>query len=276
MPSWRNAFNCLLLLWLLPGAAWSQERPLWEFGMGIATLNLPYYRGSATSKSYLFPYPYLIYRGDYLNVDRDGVRGWLYRGERLKFDLSLAGGVPVPSDQNGPRAGMPSLDPTVEFGPSLEYHLWRSQDRRYNAWVRMPLRAAFSVGHSIEHKGWVFAPYFEVSRHDFGPSGWMNSLAIGPLYANSSYHDYFYGVAPQYATVDRPAYDGRGGYSGSRITLISSKTFDHLWLMAFVRFDTLNGAAFADSPLVERRHYHIAGVALTWVFSRSPTMVHVP
>lgn len=275
MPSWRSVSSSLLLC-LLSMAASAQERPLWELGMGVATLNLPYYRGADATKSYALPYPYLIYRGEYLNVDRDGVRGWLFRSDNLNLDLSLAGGVPVPSDRNGPRSGMPDLDPTVEFGPSLEYRLWHSEDRRYNAWLRLPLRGAFAIGNSINHEGWLFAPYFEVIRHDFGRSGWMNSLSFGPLFADAAYHDYFYGVAPQYASADRPVYEGRGGYNGSRLTLMSGKTFNQLWLMAFLRLDSLNGAAFADSPLVATRRYHIAGVALTWIFSRSETLVHVP
>lgn len=279
MPFSRSVCNRLLLgllTLLATGASGAQERPLWELGAGIATLSLPYYRGSAAERSYAIPYPYLVYRGEYLNVDKDGMRGWLYRSEQLNLDLSLAAGVPVPSDQNGPRSGMPDLDPTVEFGPSIEYRLWHSEDRRRNAWLRLPLRGAFAISNPVTYQGWVFAPYIEFSRHDFGRSGWINSLAFGPLFADAAYHDYFYGVAPQYATATRPAYEAQGGYSGSRITLMSGKTFDQLWLTAFVRLDTLKGASFVDSPLVETRRYHIVGVALTWIFARSETRVHVP
>jgi len=275
MSFWRSVCSCLLLC-LLSANGWAQERPLWELGVGVAAFNLPYYRGSNAERSYALPYPYLIYRGEYLNVDEEGMRGWLYRSEDLSLDLSLAGGVPVPSKQDGPRAGMPDLDPTVEFGPSIEYRLWHSDDRRRNAWLRLPLRGAFAVGDSITHQGWVFAPHLEFSRQDFGFKGWTNSISFGPLFADTAYHDYFYGVAPQFATTTRPAYEGRGGYSGSRVTLITGKTFDQLWLSAFIRFDTLNGASFADSPLVETRNYHIAGIALTWIFARSGTLVHVP
>lgn len=275
MRSWRSVFSTLLLA-SLAAAGSAQERPLWELGVGATTLSLPYYRGSADTKSYTLPFPYLIYRGERLNVDRDGMRGWLYRGDDLILDLSLAAGVPVPSEQDGPRMGMPDLDPSVEFGPSLEYRLWHSADRRYNAWLRLPLRGAFSFGGSLAHQGWVLAPYFEVSRHDFGRSGWINSLAIGPLYGDAAYHDYFYGVPAAYATAERPAYQGHSGYGGSRLTLMSGKTFNQLWLTAFLRLDTLDGAVFANSPLVETRNYHIAGVAVTWIFSRSKTMVHVP
>ena len=275
MQFWRSVSNLYLLL-LLTGSAWAQERPLWELGAGVATLNLPYYRGSVLERSYAIPYPYLIYRGEYLNVDDEGVRGWLYRSERLNLDISLAAGVPVPSNQDGPRVGMPNLDPTVEFGPSVEYRLWHSEDHRYNSWLRMPLRSAFSFGHGFTHQGWIFAPYLEFSREDFGHNGWNNSISIGPLFADDAYHDYFYGVAPQYATATRPAYVGKSGYSGSRLTIICGKTFDSFWLSAFVRLDALNGATFIDSPLIQTRRYHMAGIALTWIFARSETMVHVP
>lgn len=149
MPSWRSVFNRLLptLLTgvLLPVSGMAQERPLWELGAGIATLNMPYYRGSSATQSYAIPYPYLIYRGEYLNIDKDGLRGWLYRSERLNLDLSLAAGLPVPNDQSGPRNGMNDLDPTLEFGPSIEYRLWHSADHRRNAWLRLPLRSAFAI-----------------------------------------------------------------------------------------------------------------------------------
>ncbi len=278
MPSWRSAFNRLLpaLLVLLPMSGVAQERPLWELGAGIATLNMPYYRGSAATQSYAIPYPYLIYRGEYLNIDKDGLRGWLYRSERLNLDLSLAAGLPVPNDQSGPRNGMNDLDPTLEFGPSIEYRLWHSADHRRNAWLRLPLRSAFAIGNPITHQGWIFAPYIEWKRHDFGKSGWMNSIALGPLFADATYHNYFYGVTPQYSTATRPTYTASSGYSGSRLTLMSGKNFDQLWLSAFIRFDTLKGATFVDSALVETRRYYLIGATLTWIFARSEQRVHVP
>ena len=280
MPSSPSAFNLLLPLLLtgllLSTSSAARERPLWELGVGVATLNAPYYRGSSSSRSYAIPYPYITYRGEYLNVDREGIRGWLYRSDQLNLDLSLAAGLPVPNGQNGPRSGMNKLDPTVEIGPSMEYRLWRSQDRRQNAWLHLPLRSAFVVANPATHQGWVFAPYLEWRRHDFGRSGWTNSIAIGPLFSDSRYNNYFYGVVPEYSTASRPGYEASNGYSGSRLTLMSGKSFDQLWLSAFARFDTLKGATFSDSPLVESRSYHLIGITLTWIFSRSEQTVRVP
>jgi len=41
------------------------DEPLWEAGLGIATVYLPDYRGSNHSRGYALPMPYFIYRGDF-------------------------------------------------------------------------------------------------------------------------------------------------------------------------------------------------------------------
>jgi len=255
----------------------SQNLPQWELGAGLAAMYMPSYRGAKTTRAYAIPYPYIIYRGDFLNIDEGGVRGWLYKSDTLLLDLSLAGGVPVSSDSNGPRRGMPDLAPTGEFGPSLEYRLWHSERNHRNVWLRMPLRGAFSIGDSgIKHQGWTFAPHLEYTYYDTGKKGWKGSLSIGPVFSDDAYHDYFYGIAPQYATASRAAYDAGGGYSGSRMTLVFSRKFKNLWISGFIRLDSLRNAAFDDSPLVETTRYRIIGTALTYVFKRSSTLVHVP
>jgi outer membrane protein len=264
-------------LCLLSGPLMAQEQPLWELGIGAAALHLPYYRGSESARAYLLPYPYLIYRGEFLNIDEDGVRGWLYRSDTTRFDLSLAGGVPVPSDRHGPRRDMPDLNPTVEFGPSLQHRLWQDHQLKRALWLHLPLRAAYSVDtHGMEHEGWVFAPYLEYSYKSLPRGRLDHSISIGPLFADHAYHDYFYGVAPAYATADRPAYQGKGGYGGSRLTLMTQTRFEDIWLVAFLRVDTLAGAVFENSPLVQTRRYHIVGVSLTWILGRSEEMVYSP
>ncbi len=277
--SCNNVFRLISLLALLclPAQGHTQQKPLWELGIGSAAMQLPYYRGSETGRGYLLPYPYLIYRGDYFNVDRDGVRGLLYRSEDTELDISLAGGVPVPSDQDGPRQGMPDLNPSLEFGPSLDLRLWdENRHRGQKLWLRLPLRAAFSIdGRDSAHQGWIFAPYLEFSRESHAAK-LEYSLSLGPMFANADYHDYFYGVEPAYAALTRPAYRGRSGYNGSRITLLVQKRIDNFSLAGFIRLDSLNGAAFTDSPLFQSRRYHIVGFALSWILSQSNKRVYSP
>jgi outer membrane scaffolding protein for murein synthesis (MipA/OmpV family) len=93
------------------------------------------------------------------------------------------------------------------------------------------------------------------------------------LYGSERSHDYFYSVAPRYATADRPAYDADAGYGGSQFLMSVSRRYSKYWLGAFVRWDSLNGAVFADSPLVKSESYFAAGVGFAWIFWESSRLV---
>src|SRR4051794_28357577 len=98
-------------------------RPLWEAGAGVAALSFPDYRGSSRQRGYLLPIPFFVYRGEVLQIDREKVRGLMFKSERWELDVSLNGSVPVRSNDNPARQGMPNLSPTVELGPQLTYRL---------------------------------------------------------------------------------------------------------------------------------------------------------
>ena len=87
--------------------------------------------------------------------------------------------------------------------------------------------------------------------------------AYATLFADRAYHDYFYEVAAPYATATRPEYHPDAGYSGSRVTVTAQKQWGNYWLGLFVRYDNLQGAAFSDSPLVQRRDYLAMGAGIT-------------
>jgi len=249
--------------------------PLWQFGLGAGVINAPHYRGSKTVEQIYLPVPYLIYRGDFLKVDREGIRSELIDSDRLRLDISLAGNIPVPKSSNSARAGMPSLDPLVEIGPELEYKIWQTESNDKNLWLKIPYRLVFSVGDPImDHQGWSFSPYLNYQLNwRSTPALTRMNISVGPIYAGNKYHDYFYQVDPQYVTTERAEYDAQSGYSGSRITITLSRNTDRYFVGAFVRYDDLNGATFDDSPLVETRYYFIAGVAFAWIFSSSDETV---
>jgi outer membrane scaffolding protein for murein synthesis (MipA/OmpV family) len=46
-----------------------------------------------------------------------------------------------------------------------------------------------------------------------------------------------------------------------------------MWVGGFLKWDTLHGAAFVNSPLVQKREFWTAGVAVSWILGRSATMV---
>ena len=254
---------------LLAGQAHADELPRWEVGLGVAGLSIPDYRGSDQQRGYLLPLPYIQYRGDVFRIDREGAHGKLFTSERVKIEVSLAAGPPAKSDKSDARAGMPNLDPTVEAGPSLQLFLARNEARDRVWSVQLPLRAAAAVDlRHVQRIGWVFAPNLNFDALNVR-GGWDIGAAVGPIYATEDYHDYYYEVAPAFATATRPAYDARAGYSGSRLTLTASRRYPRFWVGAFARYDNLSGAVFADSPLVKKQESFMAGVGIAWILAKS-------
>ena len=272
----RPAALLALLALLAANVAVAEDKPLWELGAGVAAFSFPAYRGSDKQRHFLMPVPYFVYHGEFLKADRHGIRGSLFDSDRVDLTLSLSASPPTDSDDVALRKGMPDLKPTAEFGPQVDLTLWRSDSHARFLKLRLPLRAAFTLERSPRELGWVFSPNVNVDITDLpAMPGWNLGFVAGPIWATKKQHDYFYGVAPRDATSFRPAYEARGGYSGSQFLASLSKRYDKTWVGAFVRYDTLTGASFIDSPLVARKHFAAAGIAVSWILGESTTRVRV-
>jgi MipA family protein len=260
---------------LLSSLCYAKEAPLWEVGLGAGAIAFQDYRGSDTTHAYPLPVPYIVYNGKFLKADRDGVRGTLFNQDRLEINLSFNLTTPVRNDRE--RSGMPDLRSTVEVGPSFDLHLWRSADSRVKFDLRMPLRAAATVESSPRIIGWTFSPRLNVDLRDpFGMPGWNLGLLAGPLFADRRYHEYFYSVASQFATAARPEFTAQGGYAGTQTLTALSKRYPKFWVGAYMRYDTLAGAAFVDSPLVQRKSYWTGGFGFAWMIQKSTQVVQIP
>ncbi len=253
------------------------ERPLWELGAGVGVLHLPHYRGADQSHSWLLPVPYVIYRGEVLKADREGARALLLSSDRLHIDLSVSASAPTRSQNNAARQGMPNLAPTLEFGPNLNWTLgrgrWGARESDWELSFRAPLRAAVTVEKTPRHIGWNSTPHLNLDVH--ARSGWNIGLQAGPVFADRSLNGYFYNVSPAQATASRPAFEARGGYGGWQSIGALSRRFDKQWVGMFVKYDNLNGARFGDSPLVRQRQHLSLGIATSWIFSTSGTLMRV-
>jgi len=242
----------------------AEAPPRWELGLGVGGVSLPDYRGSDVRSRYVFPVPYVSYRSETFNVDREGMRGRLFRSERVRLDLSAAVAPPAKSD-SGARTGMAELDPAIEVGPSIIVDLARG-DGRWS--LHFPLRAVIATDlRHTESLGWVFSPYLKYAVGENG--AWEYDISVGPMYAAEAYHDYYYQVDPAYVTPTRAAYDAPGGYSGSRVTFTLGKRYREYWIGVFARYDNLSGAVFRSSPLVDTDSSLIVGGSIVWIFARS-------
>jgi outer membrane scaffolding protein for murein synthesis (MipA/OmpV family) len=267
------AAACFGLAWITAAAA--KEEPLLEFGLGAGAIAFEDYRGSDTTHAYPLPVPYFIYNGNFLKADREGVRGTLFNQDWVEINLS--GNLTTPVRNDRARSGMPDLESTLEVGPSFDFHLFASADSHLKFDVRLPLRAASTVESSPHFIGGTFTPRLALDVADpLGFGGWHAGVLAGPLFADRRYNQYFYSVAPAYATASRPAYQATGGYAGTQTITALSKRFPRYWVGAYVRYDTLAGAAFEASPLVRRDSYWSAGFGFAWILHTSKQMVEVP
>ena len=253
----------------------AEQLPLWEVGAGVTAISFPDYRGSNERQTWVLPFPYLVYRGEFLQADERRMRGLFFKTDRLEIDVSINGSVPVESSENEARRGMPDLDATLEIGPALNVLLAQSDNRKTRLELRLPVRAVLASDFSyVRQVGWVFQPHVSVDVADpLGYGGWNLGMLAGPLVTDRHYNRYFYAVEPSFATANRPAYDPGGGYAGTQLIAALSKRYREFWVGGFVKWDTLNGAEFADSPLVRDRQSFAAGFAVAWILRESKTRV---
>jgi len=264
---------CSIFVALWAPASQAEQKPLWEFGLGVGALEFPDYRGSDETQVYPVPVPYFVYRGRFLKADRDGVRGQLFDREYAELSLSVNATIPVNNEDNAARRGMPDLKPTFELGPSFELHLWRSADEAVKLDVVMPVRVPITIESSPQSLQWTFAPRVNIDFDNVGRTGWDFGAGIGPVFAADRFHDYYYSVPARFATATRPEYHADGGYSGMHVLAALSKRYPTFWVGAFVRYDWLGDAKFEDSPLVRSKGSLAGGFGIAWMIGESKRKV---
>jgi len=248
-------------------------KPLWELGLFNGVAHLPLYRGSATYRTYALPLPYLIYRGDVFQSDRDGVRGIFYRSDYLETSLSVFGNPPARED-NSARDGMGDLDAIVEIGPALKWFFLGHAPHQY-LYLSPAFRGVASVGIpdniDFKYQGWRFLINL-IYQNDavLGNRHWGMGLNLGIDFADRRYNGYFYDVSHRESAPGRPAYRADGGYGGMMLSGNLIYRINHRFSVAvYGRWDGLAGAVYQNSPLVDETNNITTAAALIWTLAVS-------
>lgn len=261
--------NSLLALNLFYSGGAVSNEIIWDLGAGVAAFNMDLYPGSADKKNYVLPLPYFTLIAEKLEIDK-GIRGFLFESEHVVLDVSADFGIPVESDDSRVRVGMPDLDATLQFGPSLEFLLTDVRKDQLNMRFELPLRAV--IASDIKHttnEGWLLEPRFSMEKRRLLKSGLSMRLTVGVKYATGDYHAYYYDVEPVFSTATRPVYVSSKGYGGA-FTELGASWREGNWIWwTFMRYQNLNGAVFEDSPLVEDKNYYLLGLGFAWVFAQN-------
>ncbi len=245
-----------------------RTKPLWELHLFNSVARLPLYRGSDEHKTYFLPLPYLIYRGKIFQADREGLRGIFYRSEYLETTFSFYGNPPADDDDTA-REGIGDLDAIVEAGPALKWFFLGRHPRKY-LYIAPALRWTASVGIpdnlKTRHRGYRFlASLIYHYEPTWQNNRWQFDTNLEINFADQRYHGYFYDVPPEHAHPNRPAYEAGGGFGGIMLSgSVSHRFNDKFSLVVYGRWETLAGAVYQDSPLVETDNNFIGAAALNW------------
>jgi MipA family protein len=245
----------------------SEKLPLYEYGLVGVAARIPHYIGADESSFYAFPMPYLIYRGEILQANRDGVRTIFWHTKKFELDISLSGNPPA--SDNKAREGMADLDGIGEIGPALNYYFYDLGERDA-FFLQANVRAAFAIGFDdgvdIVHEGYVSdISIIYKNSHLFSNQQIRFHASTGIRFGDAVMHEYFYGVSFKDATPDRQRYEASGGYGGFQVSgsIVKELTPDYS-ISGYARWNNIDGAVFEESPLVRTHNNLMVGALFTW------------
>jgi outer membrane protein len=266
----RRPLPPFLLLACLAAPALAQEQTgqaLWEVGAVAFGASQQAYPGAAQRVNRALALPYVLFRGKYLRADGDGAGIRAIKTPTFEFDVGVAGAFGSGANRVAIRRGMPELGTMIEFGPRIKWNLARSDDgARWR--LDLPLRAVLDIDDGMRKKGVAIEPELHWERR--AREGWSTHASASALIGDRDLNDTFYGVAPQYARADRPAYLAKRGLVALRASAGASRSLTPDWrLFGVVRLDNVSAAANRDSPLVQRKTGATVGMGLRYTFLRS-------
>lgn len=257
-------------LMLSAGGTQAQEAaaPLWEVGLIGGFASTPTYPAANERTQRVLALPFLIYRGEVLRADRDGLSARVLHTSDVDFDVGFSASLPSRANDSIARQGMADLGTLLELGPRLKWTLSRpSPDSRLQ--LQFPLRAVLELRDGVSAQGLILEPELNFQKRHVG-AGWSLAASIGAVFGDRKRNNFFYGVAPQYATVSRPTFDAQAGLISSRLSLSTSKHLNSDWrLFGFLRFENYAGTANQASPLHLQTNATSVGLALAWTLGRS-------
>ena len=250
----------------LPLKAYETELPLWEAGVLGMNIHQLAYPGSDQQVNRSLVLPYFVYRGQVLRADRDNVGLRAFKTDSLELDVGFAAALGSSDGDIPIRKGMDDLGTLIEAGPRLRWTLIETDDTSIRA--DFPLRGVMDVEDSFSYSGVSFEPTLFTERVSRDKAFYR--FSVSALFGNEKLADYFYQVNSEDVTPWREQYDAKGGLIALRSSVSFAKRWSSRWrAFGFARYEWVNAAKNADSPLVVKDGGWSFGVGLTYIWAVS-------
>lgn len=251
-----------------------EEQPRYELGAGFLLLNVPDFPGSDNNRLRFLPFPYGIYRGKYLRADDEGTRARLFSSKFHETSVSGSFNFPVRSGNNPRRLGMPDLPALAGFGPRFLFRLLGDDTyERLNLSLALRVKASHDLKRHFRYEGFAIQP---------GLSYWKKFQSIeSTLFSSLNFNfgtarlsQFFYQVAPDFATDDRPAFHAQAGLVQSSLLVgLGHNIQDNLFVFLSSSWRNLDLSSNRDSPLIATRNNIAVAFGLVWTFFESESKV---
>ena len=240
---------------------------LWKLGAGIGNVTANSYPGSEQTESVTSPIPYLKVKTEWFNLDNEGLHTNWFENTRFRLDFSFDMGLPVDSNTNKLRNGMPDLDPVGQIGPLLIYQLVEQKKLKWQ--LQLPLTYAYAFDDLDANSiGWASNPRIYFNYLHNGRNYPLDIvMSFGPMYASKDFNQYYYDVELPFVNATRAVYEADAGFSGYRLNVSVTRRMNGYWLGFYGRYQSLSEAVFVESPLVNQKDYWFIAVGASWLFA---------
>ena len=246
------------------------DEPLWELRIGGSGLQAPDYPGAEDESFNWVAAPIYIYRGEKIRFGEYGVaRAITAETPRFELDISADAVYSANSEDDGARAGMPDLDYLFQIGPQAVWNIhdtgWTANGRQ-NLTLLAPVRAVAATDFSsVEEGGFIAEPMLTYRRRYSGDLRQSWSASLFWTFVDSDLAEYWYEVAPEFATVERETYEAEAGFvsTGWRVSWTKELT-DRFQVFLTYQGRNFDGAANQDSPLLREDTTHAGSISFVW------------
>lgn len=252
---------------LLPLSAFANEINNTEsayliIGGGFGFADLTHYPGANESDNYFLPLPYLDYKKNNLTINDEGLNAKILNSRSLSLDFDVTGSLPVSSDKNKARSGMPDLGLFIELGPEISIAL--IEDQKYSISLDIPARFSLELmGENqklnekiIQDSGSLLEPriHFEHRNDNI-----QIELDVGFIWADKKYQSRFFSVSEDFELPSRQIFYAKKGKMGNRISSTIKYENDSWIFLGYLKFIDLSEGTNRASPLIKDDNYMISG-----------------
>lgn len=262
--------SIILLLPLISSA--SEEKPLWEYGFGIGSIQYAHYPASNQYAHLILPFPTFQYRGEILRADdQDGGRAYLFKKNHWSLEFSGNGRVPLDSSKNLSRQGMSNIPLVINAGPQIVYSPNETWD------FKLSLFPSFTIDEmAIQSNGGLAKVHIlynwiqEFSAPDYLHNiTFAGTLSFSATTASQKFNATYYEVPETAATPERPSYEASEGFLENQIAYFQKMNSGKLSVYLGASYSDFSHSTNHRSPLHKAAYNMEYAAGITYVLGES-------